>query len=212
MKRIGAVLLMLGMSLALNAQRPIYLFKEFTQGSVALKNRTFVKTTFNYDTLHDKLLYMDGDQIMELSDYSNVQSVFIGERMFIPQGKSLYEVVDLGESPSKLLIRWHQKKNPLGKKGAYDQVTHASNAVSIDPEYYSVSLKERGGEEVFDTIVENSYGILTQGKFKKFTDRRSFLKQFSGHKTEIENYIDGNHLLFNRPDDVIAIARYAVQL
>ncbi len=203
---------MLGMSLALNAQRPIYLFKEFTQGSVALKNRTFVKTTFNYDTLHDKLLYMDGDQIMELSDYSDVQSVFIGERMFIPQGKSLYEVVDLGESPSKLLIRWHQKKNPLGKKGAYDQVTHASNAVSIDPEYYSVSLKERGGEEVFDTIVENSYGILTQGKFKKFTDRRSFLKQFSDHKTEIENYIDGNHLLFNRPDDVIAIARYAVQL
>ena len=109
MKRLGAVLLMLGMSLALNAQRPIYLFKEFTQGSVALKNRTFVKTTFNYDTLHDKLLYMDGDQIMELSDYSDVQSVFIGERMFIPQGKSLYEVVDLGESPSKLLIRWHQK-------------------------------------------------------------------------------------------------------
>lgn len=212
MKRLGAVLLMLGMSLALNAQRPIYLFKEFTQGSVALKNRTLVKTTFNYDTLHDKLLYMDGDQIMELSDYSDVQSVFIGERMFIPQGKSLYEVVDLGESPSKLLIRWHQKKNPLGKKGAYDQVTHASNAVSIDPEYYSVSLKERGGEEVFDTIVENSYGILTQGKFKKFTDRRSFLKQFSDHKTEIENYIDGNHLLFNRPDDVIAIARYAVQL
>ena len=212
MKRIGAVLLMLGMSLALNAQRPIYLFKEFTQGSVALKNRTFVKTTFNYDTLHDKLLYMDGDQIMELSDYSDVQSVFIGERMFIPQGKSLYEVVDLGESPSKLLIRWHQKKNPLGKKGAYDQITHASNAVSIDPEYYSVSLKERGGEEVFDTIVENSYGILTQGKFKKFTDRRSFLKQFSSHKTEIENYIDGNHLLFNRPDDVIASARYAVQL
>lgn len=212
MKRIGAVLLMLGMSLALNAQRPIYLFKEFTQGSVALKNRTFVKTTFNYDTLHDKLLYMDGDQIMELSDYSDVQSVFIGERMFIPQGRSLYEVVDLGESPSKLLIKWHQKKNPLGKKGAYDQVNHATNAVSIDPEYYSISLKERGGEEVFDTVVENSYGILTQGKFKKFNDRRSFLKQFPDHKADIENYIDGNHLLFNRPDDVIAIARYAVQL
>lgn len=211
-KKIGTVIVSLGLSLALNAQSPIYLFKEFTQGSVALKNRTFVKTMFNYDTFHDKLLYMDGDQIMELADYSEVQSVYIGDRMFIPQGRSLYEVVDLGENPSKLLIKWHQKKNPLGKKGAYDQVNHATNAVSIDPEYYSVSLKERGGEEVFDTIVENSYGILTQGKFKRFNDRRSFLKQFPEHKADIESYIDGNHLLFTQPDDVIAIARYAVQL
>lgn len=212
MKRFVLVALLWILGFVAWAQSPIYLFKEFTKGTVALKNRSFVKTTFNYDTFHDKLLYMDGDQMMELADFSEVQSVMIGDRLFLPQGNALYEVVDLGDNPAKLLIKWHQKKNPLGKKGAYDQVNHGTNAVSIDPEYYGVSLKERGGEEVFDTIVENSYGILSKGQFKRFADKRSFLRQFSGHKKEIEAYIDDNHLLFTNPDDVIAIATFAVQL
>ena len=194
------------------AQRPIYLFPEFTSGSVTLKNHSFVKTTFNYDTFHDKLLYMDGDNVMELNDFSNIHSVYIGDRTFIPYGRALYEVIDLESDSVHLLIRWHQKKNPLGKKGAYDQVNHATNAVSLDPEYYSVSLRERGGAEVFDTIIENSYGILSQGEFKRFSDRRSFLKLFPHYKDSINDYIDRNHLLFTNPEDVIAIARYASQL
>lgn len=211
MKKIVLFTLLLCLSLASFAQRPMYLFKEYTDGTAALKGRSVVKTKFNYDTFHDKLLYMDGDQIMEMTDFSNILAVYIGDRTFVPQGKSLYEVVELGDSPSKLLIKWHQKKNPLGKKGAYDQVLHGSSAQSIDPEYYSISLKERGGEEVFDLIVENYYGLLTNGKFKKFSDRRSFLKLFPGKQAEIETYIDENHLLFSNPDDVIAIARFAAQ-
>lgn len=177
---------------------------------MALKNRSYVKTTFNYDTFHDKLLYMDGDQQMELSDFSNVASVFIGERTFIPQGHLLYEVVDLGDSPDKLLIRWHQKKNPMGKKGAYGQVAEGTGAVSLDPEYYSISLKARGGEQVFDTVNENSYGILSDGKLKKFKDRKSFLKLFPDKVESIQKFIEKEHILFNNPDHVIAVARFAV--
>lgn len=178
---------------------------------MALKNRSYVKTTFNYDTFHDKLLYMDGDQQMELSDFSNVASVFIGERTFIPQGHLLYEVVDLGESPDKLLIRWHQKKNPMGKKGAYGQVAEGTGAVSLDPEYYSISLKARGGEQVFDTVNENSYGILSDGKLKKFKDRKSFLKLFPDKVGSIQKFIEKEHILFNNPDHVIAVSRFAAQ-
>lgn len=209
-RKITSIVLLLCMGLAASAQSPIYLFPEFTKGTVALKNHTFVKTTFNYDTFHDKLLYMDGDQQMELSDFSNVATIFIGDRTFIPEGRLLYEMVDLGESPSKLLIRWHQKKNPMGKKGAYGQVAEGTGAVSLDPEYYSISLKARGGEQVFDTIVENSYGLLLNGKLKKFSDRKSFLKLFPDKKERIQEFIDREHILFTNPEDVIAVARFAV--
>lgn len=209
-RKITSFVLLLCLGLSVQAQSPIYLFPEFTAGSVALKNRTFVKTTFNYDTFHDKLLYMDGEEVMELSDFSNVASVFIGERTFVPQGRLLYEVVDLGDSPDKLLIRWHQKKNPMGKKGAYGQVAEGTGAVSLDPEYYSISLKSRSGEQVFDTVVENNYGLLMAGKFKKFKDRKSFLKLFPEKKERIEKYIKKEHILFTNPDHVIAVARFAV--
>lgn len=212
MKKIVLFTLFMCLGFTSLAQSPIYLFPEFTDGTVALRNRSFVKTKFNYDTFHDKLLYLDGDQTMEMTDYSEVFSVYIGERTFVPQGRSLYEVIELGDNPAKLLIKWHQKKNALGKKGAYDQVLHGSSAQSIDPEYYSISLKERGGQQVFDLVVENSYGILSEGQFKKFSDRRSFLKLFPGKQEQIGAYIDENHLLFNKPDDVIAIARFAAQL
>lgn len=218
---------LLGLGSSLFAQSPVYLFKEFTDGSVALNNRTFVKTKFNYDTFHDKLLYMDGDQIMELSDYTSVLSVQIGDRSFIPQGDTLYEVIDLeedssvnggsgtaalGDKPSVLLVKWHQKKNPIGKKGAYGQVNHASSAISIDPEYYSISLKDRGGEQAFDTVVANTYGIMISGgKIKKFTDKRSFLRIFPQKKDQIEQFMESNHLLFSNPDDVVALAKFAVK-
>ena len=209
-RSILVLVLLLGAIGILRAQSPIYLFTDFTDGSIALKNRTFVKTKYNYDTFHDKLLYMDGDQVMELTDYSDIVSVYIGDRTFVPLGGVLYEVVDLGDSPVVLMVKWHQKKNPIGKKGAYDQLNHASSSISIDPEYYSVSLKERGGEQVFNTIVENSYGLLFDGKFKKFSDKRSLLKLFPDRKAEIEAFITENHLLFSQPDDVIAICKFAV--
>ena len=190
------------------AQSPIYLFKDYTDGSVALKNRTFVRTKLNLDTFHDKLLYMDGDEIMELEDFSNVSAVYIGDRTFIPQGKTLYEVIDLGPKAS-LLIKWHQKKNSLGKKGAYDQYTHASNAVSLDPNYHSPSVFQRGGEEVFQTITENSYAILIGGKVKKFSDQRTFAKISPDKKEAIGAFIEAENILFSNPDDVMKLARFA---
>lgn len=209
-------LLIAVMALALSgsvwAQSPIYLFPDYTSGTVVLKNRSLVKTTFNYDTYHDKLLYKDGDQIMELSDFSNVGSVLIGDRTFIPHGRALYEVVNLEGTHDNLLIRWHQKKNPLGKKGAYDQVNPAANATSLDPNYYGNPLTARGGEEVFDLITENSYAIMKDGKFKKFTDLKSFLKIYPNEQDRINDFIDQSHLLFTNAEDVIAIARYAAQL
>lgn len=210
LRKVTSIVLLLCLGLTVSAQSPIYLFPDFTKGTVALKNHTFVKTTFNYDTFHDKLLYMDGDQQMELSDFTNVASIYIGDRTFVPQGHLLYEVVDLGDCPEKLLIRWHQKKNPMGKKGAYGQVAEGTGAVALDPEYYSISLKSRGGEQVFDTIVENTYGILAEGKFKKFKDKKSFLKLFPGKEESIREYIDKEHILFNNPEHVIAVARFAV--
>lgn len=210
MKRKNAlsVAVLLLLAITASAQSPIYLFKDYTDGSVALKNRTFVRTKLNMDTFHDKLLYMDGDNIMELDDFSDVSAVYIGDRTFIPYGKSLYEVIDLGSNTS-LLIKWHQKKNSLGKKGAYDQYTHASSTTSIDPNYHSPSVFQRGGEEVFQTISENSYAIMIGGKVKKFTDRRSFLKIFPDKKEVIEEYINAENILFNNPDDVIKLARFA---
>ena len=205
---LSAAALVLGLSAA--AQAPIYLFEEFTDGTVLLKNRSVVKTKFNLDIFHDKFLYMDGDQIMEMTDFSNVSMVTIDGRTFLPQGKSLYELIEL-DGENSLLVKRHQKKNPMGKKGAYEQVLHGTNAQSIDPEYYSPSLTKRGGEEVMNTISDNKYGILTGGKFRAFNDKRSFLKLYSERKDLLESYINVENILFSNVDDVIRLVQFALK-
>ena len=206
---LSAALLALGLSAA--AQAPIYLFEEFTDGTVLLKNRSVVKTRFNLDIFHDKFLYMDGDQIMEMTDFSNVSVVIIAGRAFVPQGKSLYEVIEL-DGENSLLVKRHQKKNPMGKKGAYDQLVHGSSTQSIDPEYYSPSLSKRGGEEVMNTISDNKYGLLSDGKFRAFSDRRSFLKLFPDRKGELEDYIAERSLLFSDVEQVITLLKYTLNI
>ena len=206
---VAAVLLSLT-GLSASAQSAIYLFDDFTDGTVVLKNRSVVKTKFNLDVFHDKFLYMDGDQVMEMTDFSNVSTVLIGDRTFIPQGKTLYEVIEL-DPENNLLVKWHRKKNPMGKKGAYDQIAHASSTQSLDPDYYSPSVTKKAAQDEMRTISENRYGMLSNGKFRTFTDKRSFLKLFPDRKEELEAFINEQHLLFTDFDDVITIARFAIQ-
>lgn len=206
---VAAVLLSLtGLSAA--AQSPIYLFEDFTDGTVVLKNRSVVKTKFNLDIFHDKFLYMDGDQVMEMTDFSNVSTVLIGDRTFIPQGSALYEVIEL-DPENNLLVKWHRKNNPMGKKGAYDQIAHASSTQSLDPNYYSPSVTKEAARDQMRTVSENRYGMLSNGKFRTFTDKRSFLKLFPDRKKELETFINEQHLLFTDIDDVIRLAKYAIQ-
>ena len=206
---VAAVLLSLtGLSAA--AQSPIYLFEDFMDGTVVLKNRSVVKTKFNLDIFHDKFLYMDGDQVMEMTDFSNVSTVLIGDRTFIPQGNALYEVVEL-DPENNLLVKWHRKNNPMGKKGAYDQIAHASSTQSLDPNYYSPSVTKEAARDEMRTVSENKYGMLSNGKFRTFTEKRSFLKLFPDRKKELETFINEQHLLFTDIDDVIRLAKYAIQ-
>lgn len=204
---LSGAFLLLGLSAA--AQAPVYLFDEFTEGTVLLKNRSVVKTKFNLDLFHDKFLYMDGEEIMEMTDFSNVSVVTIGGRTFVPQGKSLYELIEL-DGENSLLVKRHRKKNPMGKKGAYDQILHGSSAQSIDPEYYSPSLTKRGGEEVMNILSDNKYGLLSGGKFRAFSDKRSFLKLFPARKQSLESYINNENILFSEVEDVIQLVKFAL--
>lgn len=206
---VAAVLLSLT-GLSASAQSAIYLFDDFTEGTVVLKNRSVVKTKFNLDIFHDKFLYMDGDQVMEMTDFSNVTTVLIDNRTFIPQGNALYEVIEL-DPENNLLVKWHRKNNPMGKKGAYEQIAHASSTQSLDPNYYSPSVTKEAAKDEMRTVSENKYGMLSNGKFRTFTDKRSFLKLFPDRKAELEAFINEQHLLFTSPDDVITVAKYAVR-
>ena len=210
LKRFVAALLLSLTGFSATAQSPIYLFDGFTDGTVVLKNRSVVKTKFNLDIFHDKFLYMDGDQVMEMTDFSNVSTVLIGDRTFIPQGNALYEVIEL-DPENNLLVKWHRKNNPMGKKGAYDQSAHASSTQSLDPNYYSPSVTKEAAKDQMRTVSENKYGMLSNGKFRTFTDKRSFLKLFPDRKKELETFINEQHVLFTDIDDVIRIARYAIQ-
>ena len=215
MKKLFSMLLVVLGTLSAGAQSPIYLFPEFTPGSVAMRNNSVVKTDFNLDILHDKLRYMDGDKVMELDDLSNVASLHIGDRTFVPVGRFLYEIIDIEGNDGNLLVKWHQRKNPLGKKGAYGQVTHAASTISIDPGAVAPSapvLSSRGPEEVFDMVYDNSYIYVRLGKQYRFSDKKSLLKIFPEHKEEIASFIDRERLSFLRPEDVFRAVSFAASL
>ena len=198
-------------SLSATAQSPIYLFEEYADGTVILKDHSVVKTQLNLDIFHDKFLYKEGDQVMEMTDLSNIAAVYIGERTFIPQGRFLYEVLRLDDE-NNLLVKWHQKKIPMGRKAGYDQIAHGQNTQALPTGYYSPSPTQTDESVVMRTVSENKYGILSQGSVRSFADRRSFLKLFPDHKMQIEAFIAENHVSFSRLEDVVSLTKYALDL
>lgn len=209
------MLLLTWSALGAAAQSTVYLFPEFTPGTIAMKNKSIVKTDFNLDIFHDKLLYKDGGQVMELDDLSNVASLHVGDRTFIPVGRYLYEIVDIEGADGNLLVKWHRKKNPMGKKGAYGQVAHAASTISIDPGSVAPSaptLSARGPEEAYDTVHDNAYIYVRSGKQYRFSDKKSLVKIFPEHKDEISAFIDREHLSFMKPEDVFRAVAFAASL
>lgn len=195
-----------------------YMFEEFTNGKVLMKNRGVVNTALNYDWIKQEINYMDGQEQMILTGLEMIDTVYIADRKFIPYGNLFLEVVPVDDD--NLYINWKVKMKNKGKEGPMGTTSHAvtSQKADISAMEKISSMTGQGGLSrsdiyIYDATFENAYYIRVDNKFKNFTSQKSFLKLFPKEKSEnIQSYIKEQKIDFNNASDVVKLTNYTLAL
>ena len=113
-------------SLSVSAQqfKRIFLFNDFVQAQIKFRNHSVSVVSLNYDASNKTMLFRQGEEMMEMTNPAQVDTVIIGKRKFVPVGRGFYEVVCRKEGV--VYIDWLLKDVNIGSKGALGTVTQGS--------------------------------------------------------------------------------------
>ena len=65
-------------------EKRILLFENYEKGTVLFKNKTQTHASFNFDAANDKIMFMQGNEEMILTNINIIDTIYISSRKFIP--------------------------------------------------------------------------------------------------------------------------------
>lgn len=94
MKRFNVLLLsgILFSSVAI-AGEPAFLFEDFTPATLTVKGKTVSGVSVNFDVNNQKLYYIDGEQVMEMTNCSEMDTMYVDGRRFVWHNELLCEYI-----------------------------------------------------------------------------------------------------------------------
>ena len=171
-KCLASLTVLLAFAFSAGAQQRLYLFPDFVDASVRfIGNPRLEKLRLNFDMLSQKLLYMEGETLMEITNMPMIQSVVTDDRQFLMKEGMLCEIITAGDS--QVLVNWKVKKVNVGSRGALGATTQAKVEVLRSYEFetpYTITDFRKPTEqdthslEVWRQRNDNTYFVYLGGQ------------------------------------------------
>jgi hypothetical protein len=212
---IASVISASGQEVAREQQQ--YLFPEFQDARVVLKNGTSGNTKLNYSLVTNRFVFIDAadnNLIKEFSNPSQIGTITIGNRTFQPApGGEAIEIVQF-ERPA-IFVQYTGKSTDRGTKSAYGGRSNTSSIQSLDRIAGSGAIYRLEGDDRFIiTGVDKIYQIgVGNNRMKSFVTLKQLQKIFPKKLTPaIEEYAVEKSIDFNSVEQVVDLCNYAVSL
>ena len=184
-----------------------YLFPEFSDGFVYLKGMRSAGK-LNYNMLVGEMHFIDNENQVLALNTDDVQMVNIDNRKFYPFNKMEFVEELLVAGNLQLQIRRKGNVASHSKKGAYGM----SSSTSAITSYNSIQGADRTHnlsviENVMISLNKFYYLVIDNKRFL-IKNQKTFTKQFSQHKTQIEAFVKDQNISFDNEDDLITLVKY----
>lgn len=185
---------------------PQFLFPDFSEGTILLKNGQKRNMQMNYNLLTEKMVFYQNEKPYDLAGIETIDTVFIQNICFIPMGNIFYEVAV--NDKATLLIQHRGSLIPPGKPAPYGGVSHTSSTTS-----YS-SINTAGGTynlkmpSDFTVNYHPAYLLRIDYEMHSFTKRSQFLKIFPGKESELKAFIKVNRTRFDKKENLVELIEY----
>jgi hypothetical protein len=188
---------------------PQFLFPEFSAGKVKLKTGS-QSVSLNYNTIDEEMIFSQRGSYMALTNLSDIDTVIIQARKFVPVGKPFYEVV-----VSKDIHFFIQHKSKYASEGtatAYgmtSQVNERTNATTMKSAGQIRTLEMPDNVKV---VPETIYWVRVNNEMKKFTSERQLLKIFAEKEDDLKKFIKGSSIDISDREDLIKLGVYCNEI
>lgn len=198
-------------SFAQEVDPALFLFDDYTEGTVLMKSGAKSKGKLNFYLPKGEFFYIDdqdGNKVKALANSDDVYLIEIGSRRFFPSEHGGLEI--LSPDPAfyvRHCITFQQKEKTVGFGGTstLGQVkTYSGN--SAGDAFTSIPIDIKPGNRY------NIYWVEHKGKQKEVRNMKQFIKLFSKQKAQLQEYIDAKNVDFNDATAMLALFRYACQL
>ena len=178
-----------------------FLFPQFTDGKVILKDGVVVSAKLNYDTFTDQMQFMGANNVvMNISEPEKVINVVILNRTF--SYLKNYFVEDISNGAVTLSTRLHQQQI-AEKNGAYGGSSPATSIQSISSLYQGDgTVNKLSSNETVSYNKTLTFYITVNGKTKIVFNQNDFLKCFPSKKDVIKQEIDKENCKFSSVESV----------
>ena len=178
-----------------------FLFPQFTDGKVILKDGVVVSAKLNYDTFTDQMQFMGANNVvMNISEPEKVINVVILNRTF--SYLKNYFVEDISNGTVTLSTRLHQQQI-AEKNGAYGGSSPATSIQSISSLYQGDgTVNKLSSNETVSYNRTLTFYITVNGKTKIVFNQNDFLKCFPSKKDVIKQEIDKENCKFSSVESV----------
>lgn len=212
------ILYILGGTVSAQQFKRILLFDGFVQAQIKFHSRSVLVVPFNYDASNKTVLYRQGTEMMEMINFSQIDTVIAGKRKFVPADRGIREVVEMKNGT--VYIDWLLKDVNIGSKGALGAVTQGTvknlqmsdlglNGTEMYTPYDSQKI---GSTDVYRRRNDNTYYIKVRGRLEKVKSLKHLKKIFAGHEDEIDEFAKEQNIDMKKVQDVLVLLDYCLGL
>ena len=212
--KFKSLLLFLTISISLHSQEPKgilhYVFPEFQQGVVLLKNGVSYNSKLNYNIATEEMLFDDNGTILAIGEeiLPQIDTVFISNNKFIRVNNKFVKI--LIEEPSiNLFIEHKCRIIPPSKPAAYGGTSQISSTTSYSSilsggKMYSLTLPED-----YEVVPYNVYWIEKNGQLKSFSSIGQLKKIYKDKRKVLNDYLKAIEV---KPEDVKSVEEVIIYM
>jgi hypothetical protein len=195
---------------------PHFLFPQFREGIVIMKDGQKFTTLLNYNVVDEKMV-TELDGVYRYSkNPASIERIIIDNRTFIPIGNAFYEVLTSG-----YLTIFLQNKGTFTPKG--NSVGYGTSSRSTGPtkmqRYEITSVVYQYGEVAYIDLPENVevtpasvYWASDADKLEKFNTEKQFIKLFPGYEKQLKDFFRNENINLKNREDVIKLGNYCNEI
>lgn len=213
MKRLFSVLVLsVLLAIPAAAQQPLYLFPEFTNGSISFRGfDRSEKLPMNIDAVGQRILYYKGGQLMELTNTNMMESLVLGGRTFVMKEGMLCE--RLAWEADTVYVNWKLKKVNTGSVGALGAATQnkvdvlwtnldAGTPVDGEGRYYQMGEHVT---EIWERKADNTYFFSVDGQEYKVRRLKDLYKAFPDQAPALKAYAKEKKYTMENAQDALRV-------
>lgn len=230
MRKYFIIALLAVCATAMAQEKRIYFFADFQKTTIHYKNGAKNVANANYDVANRKVMFMQGEQLMELLAPETIDTLYMGGSRWVYKNKQFCEVIDR-EDGNRLLVGWHITKVHEGYEGALGSISQApSRKVQLSDQFgmgtiagisggmyngsFGVNQNDGNGRnfDVWRNKNQSTYYFTKDGREYGVKGMKSVLKAFPTKKAQIKQYVHDKDIDTLTAEGMLQVIDYVMTL